>query len=42
MLMVMCRRYDVVEEVILKNDVVIGCLRDLLEMGRDELSSGVG
>lgn len=35
----MCGRYDVVEEVILKSDVVIGCVRDLLEMGGDELGS---
>merc|ERR1740124_900819 len=38
----MCGRYDVVEEVILKSDAVIGCVKDLLEMGGDELGGGVG
>jgi len=38
----MCGRYDVVEEVILKSDVVMGCVRDLLEMGGDELGIGEG
>jgi len=38
----MCERYDVVEEVILKSDAVIGCVKDLLEMGGDELGGGVG
>lgn len=37
-----CGRYDLVEKVILESDVVLGCVRDLLEMGGDESDSGVG
>jgi len=36
-----CGRYDVVEQVILKSDAVIGYVRDLLEIGGDALDSVV-
>jgi len=41
-LMVACiyGRYDVVDEVILKSNAVIGCVRDLLEMGGDNMDGG--